>query len=58
MNDQAYRAELERVIQDLIRLVDNKSLDPLIEQSLKYAYTMGKTDGLVAGVHSITGDVR
>ena len=58
MNDQAYRAELERVIQDLIRLVDNKSLDPIIEQSLKYAYTMDKTDGLVAGVHSVTGDVR
>jgi len=58
MNDQAYRAELERVTQDLIRLVDNKSLDPIIEQSLKYAYSMGKTDGYVASVQAIAGDQR
>jgi hypothetical protein len=58
MNDQAYRAELERVIEDLIRLVDNKSLDPIIEQSLKYAYSMGKTDGYVSGVQAIAGDQR
>ncbi len=39
MNDIAYRAELERVIRDLIKFVDNKSLDPIIEQSVKYAYS-------------------
>lgn len=58
MNDIAYRAELERVIQDLIKFVDNKSLDPIIEQSLKYAYTLGKNDGYVSGVQAITEDQR
>lgn len=52
MNDIAYRAELERVIQSLIKMVGNKSLDPIIEQSLKYAYTMGKTDGYASGVQA------
>ena len=55
MNDIAYRAELERVIQDLIKFVDNKSLDPIIEQSLKYAYLTGKTDGYAAGVQATAG---
>jgi hypothetical protein len=58
MNDIAYRAELERVIRDLIKFVDNKSLDPIIEQSVKYAYSMGKTDGYAAGVQAVTGDQR
>lgn len=58
MNDIAYRAELERVIQDLIKFVDNKSLDPIIEQSLKYAYSMGKTDGYASGVQAVTEDQR
>jgi len=52
MNDIAYRAELERVTQSLIEMVGNKSLDPIIEQSLKYAYSMGKTDGYAAGVQA------
>lgn len=58
MNDIAYRAELERVIQSLIEMVGNQSLDPVIEQSLKYAYSMGKTDGYVAGVQAVAGDQR
>jgi hypothetical protein len=58
MNDIAYRAELERVIRDLIKFVDNKSLDPIIEQSVKYAYLMGKTDGYASGVQAVAGDQR
>jgi hypothetical protein len=58
MNDIAYRAELERVIRDLIKFVDNKSLDPIIEQSVKYAYSMGKTDGYASGVQAVSGDQR
>ena len=52
MNDIAYRAELERVTQSLIDMVGNKSLDPIIAQALKYAYSMGKTDGYAAGVRA------
>ena len=52
MNDIAYRAELERVTQSLIEMVGNQSLDPIIEQALKYAYSMGKTDGYAAGVRA------
>jgi hypothetical protein len=58
MNDIAYRAELERVIQDLIKFVDNKSLDPIIVQAINYAYVLGKNDGYVNGVQAVAGDQR
>lgn len=58
MNDIAYRAELERVTKSLIEMVGNQSLDPIIEQALKYAYSMGKTDGYAAGVQAVVGDQR
>ena len=58
MNDIAYRAELERVIRDLIKFVDNKSLDPIIVQAINYAYVLGKNDGYAAGVQAVTGDQR
>ncbi len=58
MNQPAYHAELERVIQDLVKMVDNKSLDPIIVQALNYAYVLGKTDGYVAGVQAVAGDQR
>lgn len=58
MNDIAYRAELERVTQSLIEMVGNKSLDPIIAQALKYAYSMGKTDGYAAGVAATAEALR
>ena len=58
MNDIAYRAELERVIRDLIKFVDNKSLDPIIVQAINYAYVLGKNDGYVNGVQAVSGDQR
>ncbi len=58
MNKPAYQSELDRVAEDLAKLIDNKSLDPLIKQAIGYAYALGKADGYVAGVHSVTGDVR
>jgi hypothetical protein len=58
MNDIAYRAELERVTQSLIEMVGSKSLAPVIAQALKYAYSMGKTDGYAAGVQAVAGDQR
>ena len=58
MNDIAYRAELERVTKSLIEMVGNKSLDKLVEQSIKYAYTLGKTDGYVAGVAATAEALR
>ena len=58
MNQPAYHAELERLIQTLNDCIGNKSLDKLVEQSIKYAYTLGKTDGYVAGVQAVAGDQR
>jgi hypothetical protein len=58
MNQPAYNAELERLIQTLNDCIGNKSLDKLVEQSIKYAYTLGKTDGYVAGVQAVAGDQR
>jgi hypothetical protein len=58
MNQPAYHAELERVIQDLIKFVDNKSLDPIIVQAINYAYVLGKNDGYVNGVQAVAGDQR
>lgn len=58
MNQPAYHAELERVIRDLVKFVDNKSLDPIIVQAINYAYVLGKNDGYVNGVQAVTGDQR
>ena len=58
MNQPAYDAELERLIQTLNDCIGNKSLDKLVEQSIQYAYTLGKTDGYVAGVQAVAGDQR
>lgn len=58
MNDITYRAELERVTQSLIEMVGNKSLDPIIAQALKYAYSMGKMDGYAAGVAATAEALR
>jgi hypothetical protein len=54
----AYQSELDRVAEDLAKLVDNKSLDPLIKQAIGYAYALGKSDGYVAGVQSMAGEER
>lgn len=58
MNQPAYNAELERLIQTLNDCIGNKSLDKLVEQSIQYAYTLGKNDGYVAGVQAVTEDQR
>ena len=58
MNKPAYQSELDRVAEDLIKLVDNMSLDPLIKHAIQYAYALGKADGYVAGVQAVTGDQR
>ena len=58
MNKPTYQSELDRVAEDLAKLVDNKSLDPLIKQAIGYAYALGKADGYVAGVQAVTGDQR
>lgn len=58
MNQPAYNAELERLIQTLNDCIGNKSLDKLVEQSIQYAYTLGKIDGYVAGVQAVAGDQR
>jgi hypothetical protein len=53
-----YQPELDRIIADLTSLIGNKSLDPLVKQAIEYAYTLGKSEGYVAGVQAITGDQR
>ena len=58
MNKPAYQSELDRVAEDLAKLVDNKSLNPLIKQAIGYAYALGKSDGYVAGVQSMAGEKR
>lgn len=58
MNQFHYNDELERLIQTLNECIGNRSLDKLVEQSIKYAYTLGKTDGYVAGVQAVAGDQR
>lgn len=58
MNQPAYNAELKRLIQTLNDCIGNKSLDKLVEQSIQYAYTLGKNDGYVSGVQAVTEDQR
>ncbi len=63
MNQPVYSAELERITQSRMELINNKSVDPLMQESmvtqtLRYAYTLGKTDGYVAGVKSVVGDAK
>jgi hypothetical protein len=53
-----YQSELDRIIADLTSLIGNKSLDPLVKQAIEYAYTLGKSDGYVAGVQAMAGEER
>lgn len=56
MSKPVYGNELDRIVKDLIKIIDNKSLDPIIVQAINYAYVLGKNDGYVAGVKIATGD--
>lgn len=63
MNHPLYNAELERITKSLIEMIGNKSIDPIaqekmVTQTMRYAYTLGKSDGYIAGVKSVVGDAK
>jgi hypothetical protein len=55
MNKPVYGNELDRIVKDLIKIIDNKSLDPIIVQAINYAYVLGKNDGYASGVQATSG---
>ena len=63
MTHPVYNAELERITKSLMEMIGNQSIDPItqekmVTQTLRYAYTLGKSDGYVAGVKSVLGDAK